>query len=370
MRILHLLYESKGDPFGTGGVGTRAYEIYGRLRERHDITFLCKKYQGADDREIEGILHIFAGTENSSLSKTLLSYAYHASKFVKLHGHEYDIIVEDFSPAIPTFYQFFLNRPVVLQIQGYTGRLYFRKYNPFSAAVLFVIEMLKPRFYDNFIFVNSETVKKYPGVGAKRRAIISNGISTELLTLPDGDGEYILFLGRIDVYGKGLDILLDAYRDFHKSFPGIRLVIAGEGRDMEGFKSAMMKLPDETRKNIELPGWVSDDAKLKAFSKALFAIFPSRHEVQSIAALEAMGSGKAVIASSIPEFRFVKDIGAGLEFKAGDALSLARTMEDMMITNVRKEMGNRGREWVRNFTWDTMAIQYEEFLCRVAKKRD
>ncbi len=28
MKILHLLYESKGDLFGIGGVGIRAYQIY------------------------------------------------------------------------------------------------------------------------------------------------------------------------------------------------------------------------------------------------------------------------------------------------------------------------------------------------------
>ncbi len=35
MKILHLLYESKGDYFGIGGVGVRAYEIYKYLPARH-----------------------------------------------------------------------------------------------------------------------------------------------------------------------------------------------------------------------------------------------------------------------------------------------------------------------------------------------
>jgi len=55
MRILHLLYESKSDYFGIGGVATRAYEIYRYLRERHDITLLCKRCPGAEDGEINGL---------------------------------------------------------------------------------------------------------------------------------------------------------------------------------------------------------------------------------------------------------------------------------------------------------------------------
>jgi hypothetical protein len=129
VKILHLLYESKGDYFGIGGVGVRSYEIYRHLKERHDITLLCKKYPGASDAAIEGLRHVFVGTESESLTKTLLSYAYHAASFVRKHGSEFDIVIEDFSPAIPTFLHRFAEKPVVLQIQGYTGRLYFKKYN-------------------------------------------------------------------------------------------------------------------------------------------------------------------------------------------------------------------------------------------------
>ncbi len=125
MKILHLLYESMGDYFGMGGVGTRAYEIYGRLKDRHDITLLCKRYPGAEDREIEGLRHLFVGAESRSLTRTFLSYAFHAAGYVRQEGEKFDVIIEEFSPAIPTFLNFFRERPVVLQVQGYAGRLYF-----------------------------------------------------------------------------------------------------------------------------------------------------------------------------------------------------------------------------------------------------
>ena len=368
MKILHLLYESKGDAFGIGGVGIRAYEIYKRIKERHDVTLLCKKYPCANDGEIEGLRHIFVGTESKSLMKTLLSYAYHASRFVKGHSHEYDIIVEEFSPAIPMFIHAFTKKPTVLQVQGHTGKLYFRKYNPFYASTLSLLELLRPRFYDNFIFANPETMKKLSLKKAKRIAIISNGISSELLNMPPDESDYILYLGRIDIYGKGLDILLDAYGKFLKSFPQVRLVIAGDGRDRERFEAMLMKLPEDMRKNIEMPGWVSGDKKRDVLNKALFVVLPSRHECQPIVTLEAMGSGKAVIVSEIPEFNFIAEHQAVLTFKLGSAASLAQSMKNLVSNSERKEMGQRGRNWVKDFTWDKIALKYEEFLCRVLEQ--
>lgn len=365
MKILHLLYESKDDLFGIGGVGIRAYEIYGRLKDRHDITLLCKKYPGARDQEIEGLKHIFVGTESKSLTKTLLSYAYHAALFVKRKCDEFDIIIEDFSPAIPTFLHAFTKKPIILQVQGYTGKLYFRKYNLAYALFLYFMEQFRPRFYDNFIVVNHETVKKLSLERKKYINVIPNGISPELLEASSEESDYILYLGRIDIYGKGLDILINAYKEFYQSFPKIRLVVAGDGRDMNRFKNMLMRLPEDIRRNIELLGWVSGNKKIEVIRKALFCVFPSRHEIQCIATLEAVACEKAVVVKEIPEFSYIIKHRAGVSFKAEDPFFLAQAMKDLMISDKRKEMGQRGRDWVKDYTWDKMALKYEEFLQNV-----
>jgi len=362
MKILHLLYESKGDYFGIGGVGVRAYEIYKHLKDRHDITLLCKKYIGAKDAEIEGLRHIFVGVESKSLTKTLLSYAYHCSWFVKKFGKDYDIIIEEFSPAIPTFLPFFTDKPIILQVQGYTGKLYFSKYNLFFASALYLMEQLRPKFYRNLIFVSSDTSKKFVLRKDSYVKFISNGISSDLLKVSPSEGDYLLYLGRIDIYGKGLDILVKAFEKFYKSFPDIKLLIAGDGRDVDEFNSMLMDLPEDVREKVELTGWVTGKTKQDLLSKALFVVLPSRHEVQPITALEAMACGKAVIASDITGFNFVTDNRAGISFKTGDAASLAHAMRNCITSNERNEMGKRGREWVKDFTWDRIALKYEGFL--------
>lgn len=369
MKILHLLYESKGDYFGMGGVGTRAYEIYSRLKDRHEITLLCKKYPGARDREIEGMAHIFAGAESRSLTRTLLSYAYEAARFVSEKGRDYDLIIEEFSPAVPTFLHAVTKKPVVLQVQGYTGYLYFRKYNPLYSSVLFLLEHLRPSLYSDFIFINEETAGRLFLGNKKHTAVIPNGVAPELFDLPIQTGDYILYLGRIDMYGKGLDLLIAAYEEFYRSYPGVKLVVAGDGRDMEGLKSAVMGLPEGVRENIEIPGWVSGMKKSEIIRNASFVVCPSRHEVQPISILEAMACGKAVLVSDIPECSFVTQNRAGVFFKSGDPVSLAAAMKGLAESAALKEMGMIGREWVKDFTWDRTASRYEKFLVEAVQRR-
>lgn len=368
MKVLHLLYESKGDYFGIGGVGIRAYEIYGYLKDRHDITLLCKKYPGAKNKEIEGVRHIFAGAESTNLSKALLSYAYHSARFVRKFGKDFDVIIEEFSPAIPTFLNFYKKRPVVLQIQGYTGRLYYKKYNPVYALSLNILEHIRPGLYKNFILVNKATSGKFSLKSSSHVEFIPNGVSPELLDAASFEGDYILYLGRIDIYGKGLDLLISAYAEFSASRPDVRLVIAGDGRGAGDFEAMLLKLPEHIRKNIEMAGWVSGDKKTETIKRALCVVFPSRHEVQPIAVLEAMACGKVLVVSDIPELNYVTDCGAGVSFRSGDAASLAQAMRNMAANESRTEMGLKGRDWVRDLTWDKIALKFENFLRQVAEK--
>lgn len=370
MKILHLLYESKGDYFGIGGVGIRAYEIYRYLKDRHEITLVCKKYPGARDGEKEGLRHVFVGTESKNLTKTFLSYARRSAHFLRTHGSSFDVIIEEFSPAIPSFIHFFTEKPLILQVQGYTGVLYFKKYNLAYAVTLSLLEQLRPMFYKNFIFINSQTQSKLFLGRPKHRCIIPNGVPAELLQSldrPFQDLGYVLFLGRIDIYGKGLDTLLDGYAEFYRSFPDTRLVIAGDGRDMELLRTMLAKLPEKITGNIDLLGWVSGERKIEVLKKASFVVFPSRHEVQPIAVLEAMAAWKPVIVSDIPEFSFVTDKGAGIAFRTGDALSLTQSMKDLMAGSEQQDMGRRGRDLVKDFTWEGIAAKFEDFLYTVLK---
>lgn len=372
MKILHLLYESEGDYFGIGGVGLRAYEIYNRMRDRHDITLLCRKYPGAKDGEVRGLKHVFAGTESRNFTRTLLAYAWHAARHVRDHGVRYDVIVEEFSPAIPTFLASYRSRPVVLQIQGYTGRQYFAKYNPAYAAALYLSERVRPHSYRNIIVVSEATKVRYGLENSERRdvVVISNGIPDGLLSVDPTPSDYALYLGRLDIHHKGLDILLGAYRSFHAAHPDMRLVIAGDGRDKERFLGLVRRLPEEIRDSITMPGWVAGDEKTALIRDAVMMVVPSRYETQGIVALEGMACAKPLIVSGIPELRYAVACGAAVPFVSGNEEALAEAMSSLAGRSDLADVGLRGREWVKGLTWDRVAERFEDYLLSVVKGKE
>jgi glycosyltransferase involved in cell wall biosynthesis len=370
MRILHLLYESEGDYFGIGGVGIRAYKIYERLSDRHDITLLCRRYPGAVDGVRRGLRHIHAGRETENFTLTLLSYASGARRYVMEKGESYDIIIEEFSPAVPTFLNTYRKRPVVLQVQGCTGRQYFFKYNPLYSTTLFFLERIRPYFYSRFIFVSDTTRRRYRLPGKADVRIIPNGVDLRDIRRSGGSDRYMLYLGRLDVHNKGLDILLKGFLHLvTQAGFDLKLVIAGDGRDRNELFKLVDALPPDVRSKLDLPGWVEDDRKYDLLQNAEFLVMPSRYESQPIVALEAASAGIPIVASDIGELRFIGENRMGFNFKSGDPLALADRIRHLSGSmHLRDKMGRNARTWAEGFSWDRIAGQFEEYLEEVVRR--
>ncbi len=90
---------------------------------------------------------------------------------------------------------------------------------------------------------------------------------------------------------------------------------------------------------------------------------PSRFEGQGIVALEVAALGKPLIVSDIPELRYVVENGFGISFRSGDVKSLKQAIEYMLSNETLIiEMGKKGRQYARQFTWDRIAEEYERYL--------
>jgi glycosyltransferase involved in cell wall biosynthesis len=364
VKILQLIYESLGSPFGFGGAGVRAYEIYKRLKDRHDITLLCLKYPNARDGDIEGLKHIFVGTESKSLTKSVLAYTIQAAHFVRRYGNDFDIVVENFLPSTPFFSRFITKKPVILQVQGIMGWHSLRKFNPFYSIPMYVVEQFYPGLYDRFIFVSDITKEKVLS-RIKRKCdlchVIPNGINKELLSVTPEDGDYILFLSRIDIYTKGLDLLINAFEKISPEFPDLRLILAGY--EFDSFNKLVSGRPASIKEKTKYAGFVTSDKKIRLLSGAKIFILPSRHESSPISILEAAACGKPVIVSDIPELRFVHKEGFGLSFPSGSVVGLTEKMKILLSDNKQREaMGRQGREFSSKFLWDDIAKKFEDVL--------
>lgn len=356
MRIIHFIYDHMNNPWVGGGGAVRAFEIYRRLAKTHHITIVCGKYPGATDYDDGNISFKFVGTKKKNYVLSTFSYAFEAIKFLRMHKDDADIVLEDFAPYNPLFSKFVADKPVVLQIHHKEGMNLFNRYFIFGIPFM-LMESLYPRLYSKVISVSEESRKKF---SIDNAIIIPNGTDQKLFETTPSEADYIAYLGRLQIHNKGLDTLAQAM-----SYINIKLVIAGRGKDEGKLRALIGKL--NTSKYIELIGYLSDDEKIKFVANAKIIILPSRYEGQGIVVLEAAACGKPVIVSDIPELRYAVDAGFGISFRTGDSNDLTEKVNFLLNDeSKRKEMGEKAREYAKNFTWDKIAEEYEQFLHKVA----
>lgn len=202
--------------------------------------------------------------------------------------------------------------------------------------------------------------------------VIPNGIIAEefgddvapLPALADGKRN-ILFVGRLE-HRKGFRYLLRAFAAIRAERSDVRLVVVGAYSDAarkryEAFTRATGIL------DVLFTGRVADDQIPRYYHSCDVFCAPSTGgESQGIVLLEAMASGRAIVATDIGGYRGVVDSGVEgflVPPKDGDALAgaLRRLLDD---PDLRARMGQAGRAKAPRYSWPTIAGQvlayYEE----------
>jgi glycosyltransferase involved in cell wall biosynthesis len=162
----------------------------------------------------------------------------------------------------------------------------------------------------------------------------------------------IFFCGRTDYVGKGLDVLIEAYHRLVGEAPDAPpLVMAGpkgEGHPRLEQDIRRRGLADR----VLYLGRVSDECLDALYQVSEMVVLPSRYEGFGFPALEAMERGVPVIcarAGALPE---IAGPGARL-VEAGSADELGRAMRNLHArAEEREQAAARGREWVRQFSWE------------------
>jgi glycosyltransferase involved in cell wall biosynthesis len=353
VRILHLIYDHTRNPWVGGGGAMRVFEIYRRLAKRHSVTVICGKYPGARDYMEDDLSFRFIGTDKKNYILSTLSYAFQSAKLLKSIYLEFDVIVEDFAPWNPLFSFTLPSRPVILQVQNYLGFELINKYGVFGLPFWFM-EKYYPRKFKYFVVLVDSLIQRY-GIRGNIRTI-SQGFDRSYLVTPAVEGEDIIFIGRIDIHQKGLDTLAKAMRMVKTKF-----VVVGTGKDRDRFLRMCSGIT-----NLAMPGFVGGHYKIGILMHAKCLVLPSRYEGQGIVVLEAAALGKPVIVSDIPELRYAVDAGFGLSFKTGNAEDLAEKIKFLLNNEPsRKKMGQRAREYAKNYTWDKIAEDYEKYLIEI-----
>jgi glycosyltransferase involved in cell wall biosynthesis len=168
----------------------------------------------------------------------------------------------------------------------------------------------------------------------------------------------ILYVGRID-RGKGLEFLIQAASQLREYDPLVLLVGA-----RTSYSGVLEKLVAETglASNVLLTGLVTEGEKQGLLMNATIVCIPSKYEGASLAVLEAMAAGKPVVASKVGGIPFlVEDGSSGYLVKPNDTDSLAAHLKQLILhPGIRDNMGKRGREIARKYSWSQIAKRMEE----------
>lgn len=97
------------------------------------------------------------------------------------------------------------------------------------------------------------------------------------------------YCGRIDIYTKGLDLLLHAFARVSKKMPGAQLWIIGGGKEEPALKKMISRLNIE--KEVRLFGALFGEEKDEIMRRFTVFAHPSRNEGLPTAVLEAAGMG-------------------------------------------------------------------------------
>jgi glycosyltransferase involved in cell wall biosynthesis len=210
---------------------------------------------------------------------------------------------------------------------------------------------------------------------AKRGIVLPNGIAPSDFTIlpprgafrsrnPEWAGRTVfLFLGRIDIRQKAVDVIIQAFARLASGSSNALLVLAGpsEGGDADIVRAMVAERGLQSR--VVFLGLVSGKAKIELLRDADVFLMPSRYEGLSIALLEAMASELPVILSDCAGLhRQVVRHGCGIVVRP-ETESTAGAMNKMLDPQFRASCGAAGRKLVLNeHTWPVIAAKLESVL--------
>lgn len=181
----------------------------------------------------------------------------------------------------------------------------------------------------------------------------------------------ILFLGRIDVYNKGLDLLISAFSKIEKMLD-IDLTIQGpDWGDRSALEAKAMNLGLADKITFLKPDYEHSSSEIIA-NYDIFCI-PSRFEGFSLSALEAMLAGRVVVISDIAGLApHVIASQCGVVIQPNVASIAEGLQEVIKLRSKWQEMGLRGRNYaLKHLHWDRIgetALQsYRKLMAQLEK---
>ncbi|MEU7071733.1 glycosyltransferase [Streptomyces narbonensis] len=266
----------------------------------------------------------------------------------------HDLWLESFTPPFATGFLPLATRAPVVGIDRGRGAAVPRRRSPVS-----FLRRLGLRRYGHIVATNAADGSAIRRLSPRADVqVFAEGEDPRLLDESRlGSGQFILFLGRIDTWAKGLDLLLDAY---DRARPPLDLLLAGSGtpaeeRRLAALVAAHTRGPDP---RIHWVGHADEERKRQLLRDSAFLVLPSRHETFGRVALEGMSYGKPVLHFDLPALRWTRD-GGSVAVTPFDVEAFGERMGELAREPaLRRDLGRRSALASQHYTWDEMTGRY------------
>lgn len=214
---------------------------------------------------------------------------------------------------------------------------------------------------------------EYSGASPNKIAVIPYGVDIKTFSPIananhrlgwDDHREHLLYVGRLS-HEKGVDLLIEAFRQVATDFPNAYLHIIGDGPE----RQALLSLTEQSRltEKVIFYGWVKKHELPSYYSAADVCVVPSRTEALGRIILESMACQTPVVGANvggIPDL--IKDNETGLLFEKEDVCDLEQKLRRVLEEGARaQEMARAGWRFIRTHqSWESVARRIRDEVYR------
>lgn len=188
----------------------------------------------------------------------------------------------------------------------------------------------------------------HPDIGIKKSLNIRN------------DEKIVLYVGHL-IHRKGIDILMDSWRNVRRDFDDVHLILIGRGP----FETLVRERQKNDNKIHIVPYVPTQKDLVKYYNACDVFAFPTRLEGHGMTAAEAMACEVPVVTTNAKGIRnVVVDGKTGYKVNIDDTEQFSSKLEILLSNDsLRKKMGSAGRRFIKeNFTWEAAIDKLEVFM--------
>jgi glycosyltransferase involved in cell wall biosynthesis len=365
-------------PFGQGGTDSQIYGLASALSSKgHEVSIIGKfigpdwKDPSVDDKNLK-----FINIRALSLPDTRIGNLFSGLLLSKTIAHEIGENTPDLIVISAPFTGYFLTKFGVTTIyvtHNPNGMDFFKQFSRENHILNSIAFPIWKRLEENIIQQTDATIalNQYIKNYLQRKGFtnihhIPNAVDLSLYSSRP-DRNYILFAGGFRRV-KGIEFLISAFLKIANTHD-TDLLLIGSGKEEERFKKIVFFQNLEGRVHF-IP--LVDKVTLRQYlAECSVFVLPSLFETFGVTLLEAMASGRAVIASDIPGPQDIITHGHdGFLFEKENVEQLVEYL-DLCLSNqsLMERLGKNARRTIeQKYTFNTIAQKYLEVYDNIIRK--